>query len=207
MRIRGLPTYSLSLALALATALVAGRLVVAVAAADVMVGEDSQDGMEVEICLAAPMFVQPTTERGGVLMGDEEWTYSSDGLQAARGMLMAVEHVNSVQCEILGPSCSGLLDTGGGRRLRLRPYLYNLANPGAGASVGVVQACSATNAEVIAAAFNSHQAHTVANFVGGQGTYKTAPTKNISFVFSNQYQSFCSQPYAPPLLCMCLQRM
>jgi hypothetical protein len=96
----------------------------------------------------------------------------------ARGLLLAVRHINSADCTVLGPDCDTFLalpdyddySASNGQRIRLRPLLYNLQDNMQQSAPPLVQACATTEAQVIAGAFTSSQASLVASFVGGLGT-------------------------------------
>eukprot|EP00873_Tetraselmis_striata_P027137 jgi/Tetstr1/447401/TSEL_034837.t1 len=52
---------------------------------------------------------------------DSPWPYVA--AETARGLFLAVDHINAADCRVLGEGCEQLLDMGGGRRLQISPYV------------------------------------------------------------------------------------
>jgi hypothetical protein len=127
--------------------------------------DDTSGFVEVPVCLMVPLFGAPSDD------GMPPALFPS-GIHMARGLLLGVRHVNALDCSVLGSGCSSALLDGSadGRRLRLLPLLYNLEDGLPQSAPPLVQACAATEAQVIAGVITSSQASLVASFVGGLGT-------------------------------------
>lgn len=129
------------------------------------------------VCMVAPAFYPTPGEPGKAVAPAAEV-----GLILMQSMLLALEHVNSRNCTVLGDGCATLLDAGGGRRVRLRPYLVNLPSEDAQASGPAVQACANTDAQFIAASFTSSQTSLVASFVSALGKQQSCALYTASTI-------------------------
>eukprot|EP00873_Tetraselmis_striata_P011763 jgi/Tetstr1/432027/TSEL_021501.t1 len=120
------------------------------------------DAVEVPVCLMVPLLGPPPAEGSAIP--------NPSGLHLLRGLLRAVHHVNSADCSVLGEGCSELLHYGAsGRRLRLRPYLFNIESGVPQSAPKSALSCAATDAEVIVGPLTSEESSTIASFVGGLG--------------------------------------
>lgn len=124
------------------------------------------DAVEVPVCLMVPLLGPPPAEGSAIP--------NPSGLHLLRGLLRAVHHVNSADCSVLGEGCSELLHYGAsGRRLRLRPYLFNIESGVPQSAPKSALSCAATDAEVIVGPLTSEESSTIASFVGGLGTSRS----------------------------------
>jgi hypothetical protein len=132
--------------------------------------------VETGVCLLYPLFEQPS------LSGRQLHVSRVGGDRFLRAALLAVDHVNSRNCSVLGPRCEGLLDTSdGGPGVRLRPYFSDLHGFSPATAPAATQRCFATDAQILVGATTSEQSNLVAAFVGGLGWTRPItcqPTKN-----------------------------
>jgi hypothetical protein len=151
--------------------------------------EGASDGdLVVPVCFMLPMFgAQP--EDGGLA------PLAQLGLLIfTPPTLLALQHVNSANCSVLGDySCEVLLNAGG-RRVRLKPYLYNMESLAPGAAPPLVQMCASTDASVVTAAFTSAQSSLVASFIGGLGTRPPALSTVSPSVLPSLFTNFLLSP-------------
>eukprot|EP00873_Tetraselmis_striata_P042902 jgi/Tetstr1/463166/TSEL_008100.t1 len=147
--------------------------------------------VEAPFCVLNPIFLQYDMRDAELGNGTSHGRVVTLGLQSTLAMQLAVEHVNSGQCGILGPQCEKLLDAGGGRRLVLKPFLSNVWSSAPHGATPAVQACISTDAEVIAAGLSSDQVSLVSSFIGGLGRLFVSHTATSSaFTDKDTYPTF-----------------
>jgi hypothetical protein len=93
------------------------------------------------------------------------------GVVVAYGMMLAAQHINDLDCSVLGPGCTALLKTGGDGlgQVAIQPLIVNYDGSDSRGAPRAVQACTGTDAEFLLGAFSSEHSTQVSTFIGGLG--------------------------------------
>lgn len=127
-----------------------------------VVAQRAPAAVDVPVCLMLPMF---QLEDDGSRARPFNWVSTS----WARAALLAVEHINSGDCSVLGAGCDVSLAIADGTRVRLRPYLVDLHSWAATDAPPAAKECLETGAQFVVGTTSSEQSNLVAAFVGGFG--------------------------------------
>eukprot|EP00873_Tetraselmis_striata_P005111 jgi/Tetstr1/425375/TSEL_015822.t1 len=90
-------------------------------------------------------------------------------MSVAKAALLAVQHVNSGDCQVLGPGCDKPLFSDDGTRVHLNPKLINVQSWAPSDAPPAAKACIETGAEFVVGSTTSEQSNLVAAFIGGFG--------------------------------------
>lgn len=120
--------------------------------------------LEVPVCLMTPVYV----DTGPYVPSHDEvprWV----ALRWSQAALLALEHINSRNCEVVGAGCEDWLRSSDGVELILKPHISQLRSLAASDAPSATHVCISTESQLLMGVTTSKQSHLVASFVSGIG--------------------------------------